>query len=162
MQQARPEEFSQATRQEIIKTVIDFETSAYQRNILLRDLSPRNVIMADRSKEQPDAPVWKSLVFIDFALANFNGKSDSSLPAGMKLFLDRFLGQYIPPPLRWNERKADEFSCLIDWEWPTWVEAEYAHTAAMITPEMRQRYSYTSCNPSKYALDCSSSDLRRE
>lgn len=39
----------------------------------------------------------------------------------------------------WNEStgKRDSFREWIDWEWDFWLEAEFAHTVATITPEIR-------------------------
>ncbi|PWY77313.1 hypothetical protein BO94DRAFT_568278 [Aspergillus sclerotioniger CBS 115572] len=68
--------------------------------------------------------------------AIFNRKPDEPRIA----HLDLFLGQYISPLIRWNERRMFEFEELVDWEWDSWLESEYAHTADTITPAMRALY----------------------
>ncbi|RAK87304.1 hypothetical protein BO79DRAFT_229668 [Aspergillus costaricaensis CBS 115574] len=45
MLQAGPSNFPQRDRQQIMKSVIEFESEVYRRDILLTDLSPRNVMM---------------------------------------------------------------------------------------------------------------------
>jgi hypothetical protein len=132
MQEANPKNFSQRTRQQIMKSVIDFESLVYERDILLTDLSPRNVIMV----EKPDSDSKRNLVFLDFAGALFGRRRDDPVAIEPKLFL----GQYISPLLRWDKTMAMQFNDWIDWDWQPWIEAEYAHTAATITPEMRDTY----------------------
>ncbi|PGH11040.1 hypothetical protein AJ79_05082 [Helicocarpus griseus UAMH5409] len=135
MQQVNPKDFSQHDRQEIMKSVIDFESLVYERDILLQDLSPRNVMMAEKSYADPE----RSLVFIDFDSALFNrGKYEREPIIDNKNLL---LGQWISPLLRWKNRSmALQFTLWIDWDLQRWVEAEYAHTASTITPEMRESY----------------------
>ena len=45
MQNTDPNQFSQETRQNIMEFLIEFESLVYSRNILLRDLHPRNVMV---------------------------------------------------------------------------------------------------------------------
>lgn len=132
MQQVNPGDFSQYTRKHIMKSVVDFESLVYERDILLTDLSPRNVIML----KSPSRDGERSLVFLDFAGALFGRRRDDPVAIESNLFL----GQYISPLLRWDKSMAMEFNDWIDWEWRPWVEAEYAHTAGSITLEMREVY----------------------
>ncbi|ODH50727.1 hypothetical protein GX48_03235 [Paracoccidioides brasiliensis] len=132
MQQANPENFSRLARQEIMKSVIDFESRLYEQDILLTDLSPRNVIMV----EKPGFDPRRDLLFLDFAGALFGRRRDDPLAIESNLFL----GRYISPLLRWDKTMAMQFNDWIDWDWQPWIEAEYAHTAATITPEMRDTY----------------------
>ncbi|KAJ9219570.1 hypothetical protein DTO027B5_4838 [Paecilomyces variotii] len=127
MQQVNPKDFSQQTRQQIMRSIVDFETLIFQRNIALTDLSPRNIVM----KETLD------LIFIDFAGALF-GRTRDDIDAKA---VDLLLGQYISPLLRWPKRMMRwEFNDWIDWDWKSWLQAEYAHTTATITAEMRKVY----------------------
>lgn len=65
MQQTNPEEFSQLTLQQLMKSVVDFETLVYHtRDILLTKLSPRNTMMVD-------VEGGRHLFFLDFASAFF-------------------------------------------------------------------------------------------
>ncbi|KGM92148.1 uncharacterized protein PADG_11684 [Paracoccidioides brasiliensis Pb18] len=133
MQQANPEKyFSRLALQEIMKSVIDFESRLYEQDILLTDLSPRNVIMV----EKPGFDPRRDLLFLDFAGALFGRRRDDPLAIESNLFL----GRYISPLLRWDKTMAMQFNDWIDWDWQPWIEAEYAHTAATITPEMRDTY----------------------
>lgn len=131
MLQAKPGKIPRHERQQIMKSIIDFETRIYEKmDIGLMDLSPQNVII------RPD-----SLVFIDFEHAVFNRKPDD--PIAQKV--DILPGQYISPLIRWKKKKKP---------WPLNLmvttglignvvpgfEAEYAHTAHTITPEMREAY----------------------
>jgi hypothetical protein len=79
------------------------------------------------------------VVFIDFAHALFNRRRGDPIPSE----LNDFLGEYISPLLRWNKSKDRDYAFLewSDWDWDPWLNAEFAHTAASITPEMRERWS---------------------
>ncbi|KLJ11865.1 hypothetical protein EMPG_12986 [Blastomyces silverae] len=132
MQQANPQMFSRHSRQEFMKSIINFESRVYEQNILLTDLSPRNVIMV----EKPGFDPKQNLLFLDFAGALFGRRRNDSVAIRSNLFL----GQYISPLLRWNKTMAMQFNDWIDWDWQAWLEAEYAYTAATITPEMRDTY----------------------
>ncbi|EAW15262.1 uncharacterized protein ACLA_059260 [Aspergillus clavatus NRRL 1] len=128
MQQAIPKDFPQRTRQQIMKSVIEFESEVYKRDILLTDLHPRNVMMVDQGQ--------RKLVFYDFAGALFGRRRDDPIAVEFNLFL----GQYISPLLRWDTTMAMEFGEWIDWDWDSWVKEEFAHTSANITQEMREMY----------------------
>lgn len=132
MQQANPQKFSRRSRQEIMKSVVNFESRVYEQNILLTDLSPRNVIMV----EKPGYDSKQNLLFLDFAGALFGGRRNDPVAIGSNLFL----GQYISPLLRWNKTMAMQFNDWIDWDWQAWIEAEYAYTTTTITPEMWDTY----------------------
>ncbi|OAX77681.1 hypothetical protein ACJ72_08017 [Emergomyces africanus] len=136
MQQANPQKFSRRSRQEIMKSVINFESRVYERNILLTDLSPRNVIMV----EKPGFDSKQNLLFLDFAGALSSRRRNDPVAIRSNQFLD----QYISPLLRWNKTMAMQFNDWIDWDWQAWIEAEYAYTATTITPEMRNTYAVAS------------------
>lgn len=53
----------------------------------------------------------------------------------------RCVDKHYTHEVRWDKSMAMKFNDWIDWEWRPWVEEEYAHTAASITPEMREVYS---------------------
>lgn len=112
----------------MMKTVVDFESEAYRRVMLLTDLAPRNVMMA-----KPDG---SRLVFIDFASVLFGRKRDDPRKPKLNMSLD----QYISPLLRWNRQRALDFDDWIDWDLEGWIDEQYAHTFPSITPEMRERY----------------------
>ncbi|GLA19489.1 hypothetical protein AnigIFM62618_007600 [Aspergillus niger] len=82
MLQASPSNFSQQDRQQIMKSVIEFEFEVYRRDILLTDLSPRNVMMVP-----PGSRRQCNLVFLDFAGSLFGRKLDEPLLAGREFFL---------------------------------------------------------------------------
>lgn len=130
MQQTGPENFSQRTRKQFLRSIIDFESLVYERDIMLTDLFPRNVILVKSGCESKH-----KLIFIDFEAAIFGRIRDDPLPFRINLFL----GQYVSPLLRWT-RRSHNFREWIDWDWRPWVETEFAHTTATITPEMRRRY----------------------
>lgn len=133
MQQVNPNDFSQSARQDIIKAVIDLDSRVYEKDIMLADLCPRNVMLAERPNFEPKQHV----IFIDFADAIFGRRYDDN----PEIELELFLGQYISPLLRWRDRSfAWEFESWIDWNWTPWLEREFAHTAATITLKMREEY----------------------
>lgn len=133
MAHAQPNDFPQSTRQSILKSIVDLESRIYDANIWHLDLEPRNVIITDPHSDLP------RVVFIDFAHALFNRRRDDPIA----LQLEYFLGQYISLLLRWPESrsKREAFYEWIDWDWDPWLETEFAHTAASITPAMREKWS---------------------
>lgn len=132
MQKANPADFSQQTRQQIMKDVIDLESLIYWNDIKLRDCSPRNILL--RAPNSPGGPM--RIMFIDFGHALFNRRRDDPYLAEINLFT----GQYVSPLLRWTENSTFKFGDWIDWEWRPWLEAAFAHTLDTITPEMRESY----------------------
>lgn len=73
-----------------MKSLIEFDTLLYSRNIVLTDLHPRNIITFDGRA-----------VFIDFANA-YIGKGALYMQSLFKSFEFRF-DNYVSPLLRWNE-----------------------------------------------------------
>ncbi|GES63749.1 hypothetical protein ATEIFO6365_0007043600 [Aspergillus terreus] len=135
MQQANPKNFSQQTRQLMLKAIVDFESLLYQRDMLLQDLSPRNVMIVDATFSYENG---RNLVFIDFVNVLFGRVPDDM----RKYRRESLLGKYISSVLRWRNRGTSEFRDWVDWEWKPWVENEFAHTVSSITPEMREVYNY--------------------
>jgi len=140
MSHYQPQDFPQSARQAILKSIVDIESQIYEKDLLLLDIHPRNVIImynpADSSSsigQQPRA------VLVDFADVLFNRRRDDPLA----LLLNYFLGEYISPLLRWKKAHYPiyRFEGWVDWDWDWWLEAEFPHTAATITPEMRERWS---------------------
>ncbi|KAJ5105710.1 hypothetical protein NUU61_003057 [Penicillium alfredii] len=132
MSHAQPKDFSQSARQSILKSIVDLESRIYHADIWLIDVEPRNVILRDPDSDLP------RVVFVDLAHALFNRRRDDPLA----LQLEYFMGQYISPLLRWTESRSstEAFYEWIDWDWDPWLEVEFAHTAASITPEMREEW----------------------
>ncbi|PYI15761.1 hypothetical protein BO99DRAFT_467055 [Aspergillus violaceofuscus CBS 115571] len=103
-----------------------------------------NAYPALREFQGRDGPTYHGsytprVVFVDLAHALFDRRRDD--PAA--LTLNCFLGDYISPPLRWNEAKfkASPFDDWVDWDWDPWLTAEFAHTVTSITPEMREQWA---------------------
>lgn len=134
MQQVSPKDYPQDIRQQMLKSIIDFDSLVYERDILLRDLCPRNVLIVEKDEFDPA----KDLIFIAFEDTLFGRKRDDPIANE----LDMFLGQYISPLLRWKRKSmAWEFNDWIDWDWTPWLNTEFAHTGKTITPEIRERFS---------------------
>lgn len=133
MQQIDPASarYSEKACQNIMKSIVEFETLVYSRDIFLRDLHPRNVMFADRG-----------LVFIDFADADI-GMGAVHAKNDYKLFKSN-ITPYVSPLVRWHEsrRQHSDFGDWADWDWQPWLQAEFAHTAELVTPKMI--YTYTS------------------
>ncbi|KAL4965620.1 uncharacterized protein BDV14DRAFT_189453 [Aspergillus stella-maris] len=123
MADASPAYYPQSLRQQIMKSIVDIDSRISEKDILLTDVEPRNVI-----------------VFVDLGHALFNRSRD--YPRLKRL--NNFLGHYISPLLRWNNvtrrNTVFPFSEWIDWDWDPWLEVEFAHTVQSITPEMRKRW----------------------
>ncbi|KAK9237751.1 hypothetical protein V1525DRAFT_149607 [Lipomyces kononenkoae] len=134
MGDANPACYSQPARQNIMKAVVDFETTLYTRNILHPDLHPRNIILISGS----DSGAPERLFFIDFGGAIFGRTWDGSDVGNAKLFS----GTYISPLLRWHVacNPTLHFYDWVNWDWQSWLEAEYKRTASTVTEEMRKVY----------------------
>ncbi|KAL4895191.1 hypothetical protein BDV59DRAFT_192116 [Aspergillus ambiguus] len=119
MSHASPNNLPRSTRHHILRSIVDLESRTYEKDIWHIDLEPRNVI---QTFEQPHVV------------------RDDSTALGS----NNFLGQYISPVLRWRKSRdaLDAFWEWIDWKWDPWLESEFAHTTAGITPKMRERWKY--------------------
>ncbi|RAH48922.1 uncharacterized protein BO95DRAFT_450806 [Aspergillus brunneoviolaceus CBS 621.78] len=98
----------------------------YEKNLWLTDLEPRN--------QQP------RVVFVDLAHALFNRRRDDPLA----VTLNRFLGEYISPLLRWKNPQAQGGPPLrTGWTGigDPWLTAEFAHTVTNFTLEVRERWA---------------------
>lgn len=130
MQSLNPKNIPQRIRQSLMKSIIEFDTLVYSRNIVLADLHPRNIIAVD-----------DRAVFIDFAGA-YIGMGALYIQNLFKSFEFRF-GNYVSPLLRWNDhhnqvREFDDW--YYDWEWQPWLQTEFADTAHAITPGMLNHF----------------------
>ncbi|KAJ6037165.1 hypothetical protein N7540_001444 [Penicillium herquei] len=131
MQKVQPATFSQEARQQIMKNIVDFESTVFFKNGLLRDCCPRNIILLQ------DHNKTIRVKFIDFDAVLFNRRPQH--PFRTVLEKDKFLGQYITPLYHWR-RPREDFEDWVDWDWKPWLEAEFAHTASTITPEIQEFY----------------------
>ncbi|ODM23833.1 hypothetical protein SI65_01423 [Aspergillus cristatus] len=125
----------------MLKSLTDFDSLLFSRNIQLRDLSPWNTIIAQDPSVNPFTSPDpfsglnpKRIVFVDFAGTDVVWARKYMSPEREKC-----LGKYISPLLLLDNYPPDEFSDWFnDWYINAWAEAEYAHTAASITPELRE------------------------
>ncbi|KAE8153641.1 hypothetical protein BDV25DRAFT_168625 [Aspergillus avenaceus] len=130
MNQLKPTDFSRQERQEIMKQIVDAESSLYTKNVSHEDLRPQNVVL-DRSSSK-----GLRVVIIDLGksvIGRSRNPSDSQLE-------NRYLpGVAISPLLRWNVvfRRHGHFQDWIDWPWQSWLEEQYKDTEATITEEQR-------------------------
>lgn len=131
-----PKNVSRSDRQRIMKSVVDFDTSLYKKDIVLQDSHPRNFILVDRAQSDRQEIV----VFIDFGDVLFGRTSFYSTDPDVER--KSFPGTYISPLLRWHtcHRRASKFRDWIDWNWQRWLEEVYERDAKSITQEMRDRY----------------------
>lgn len=159
MQKADPHDFSQHIRQNIVKSLIQFASSVFARDIFLSDLHPRNIMLTYSGDETP------RLVFLDFGDARFGRLGYYSH------LRDRvsswFPGEYISPLLRWHKvhRHAYYYRDWIDWKWQPWLETEFADTEATIKPGMREKYLpaflFKAMDLPDYSVDWDSQNISR-
>lgn len=65
MQKIDPGTLTQATRQSVMKSVIEIETSAHAKDVLLEDLTPRNAMVTDPDPNSEDRrPVFSETLEI--------------------------------------------------------------------------------------------------
>lgn len=133
MLQARPDNHPSPCGQQIMKAVVDLESRTSERDIVLTDLCPRNVMLFDAEKYRQ-----RKIVFLEFEGAIFGRRLDGPWTCDSNLFLS----QYISPLVRWDSYMAFPFDDWMDWDLRPWMEAEYAHEASYITNETREEYKY--------------------
>ncbi|PGH19008.1 hypothetical protein AJ79_00042 [Helicocarpus griseus UAMH5409] len=133
----QPKDFSQMERKQIIKQIIDGETAAYTRNLRLRDLYTRNVVM-EPNPDSKDNRI-RRVVLLDFGHVTLSRDWDEDFEKEKKKDLP---GTYITPLLRWHEVWSSKrgLSDWIDWDYQPWFRAEYAHTESSVTPYMKSRW----------------------
>lgn len=135
MQKIDPGTFTQVTRQRMMKSIIEFETSVHANDIILEDLTPRNVMVTDLDSKRGRP------VFVDFGDASVGcgAVSEQKEPGAFEFHIDY---HYISPLLRWYEDQLrdEPFVNWIDWDWQPWLQTEFADTAAAITPGMLEYY----------------------
>ena len=130
MRDIDPDEIPQPARQNIMRSIIEFETLVYSRHAHLRDLHPRNIMLTKTG----------DIVFVDFGDTWF--ASTNTFTAKKFQWLS---SKWVSPILRWHEARTrmfreHDFYAWIDWDWQPWLETEFQHTAASITPEMQKRF----------------------
>ncbi|PLB34275.1 uncharacterized protein BDW47DRAFT_134397 [Aspergillus candidus] len=133
MEDANPEYFDQSLRQDLMRSIVDLESELHEKNVSIMGIEPRKITLTSPTSDQP------RVMFVDLA-ATFFGQSRVP-PAASEM--NSTVGGYISPLLRWKEAndRPGLFADWIDWEWDSWIDAEYAHTDAEITKEMRELYS---------------------
>lgn len=129
MRDLNPDEISPSTRQHIMKLLIEYDTLIFSKKLILGDLHPRNIMLTN-----------DSIILVDFG--------DTLFPSTDTFAEDSF--EILPttsisPILRWHKvntstRRNYDFDGWIDWKWQPWLEAEFKHTAASITPELRELF----------------------
>jgi serine/threonine protein kinase len=120
MQNLSPSNFTKSERQAIMKTIIDSETALYNRDIVHRDIHPRNILILSQSSDHA-----RNVVLVDFGLSR---TSRCPFPEWEEKHLP---GVPISPILRWIKPR----------EWfDGWVEQHYEHTRGSITEYMRKKW----------------------
>ncbi|KAB8255790.1 hypothetical protein BDV32DRAFT_161606 [Aspergillus pseudonomiae] len=126
-----PENFSKEERQDIMKQIVDGESSLYTKNVCHEDLRPQNVVVR-RSDSQT-----LRIVIIDLGKSVIGRSRNPSNSRDESRYLP---GVAISPLLRWNvhyDRHA-YFRKWIDWPWQEWLEVQYKEDEVTITKEQRE------------------------
>src|SRR2546423_12654125 len=128
MQNLSPSNFTTAERQVITKAVIDSETALYNRDIVHRDIHPRNVLILSQPSDHA-----RKVVLVDFGLSR---TSRCPFPEWEEKHLP---GVPISAMLRWIKPRK-WFDGRVDWDWEAWVEQHYEHTRGSITEYMQRKW----------------------
>src|SRR5271168_2955192 len=128
MQNLSPSNFTKSERQAIMKAIIDSETALYNRDIVHRDIHPRNVLILSQPSDHA-----RKVVLVDFGLSR---TSRSPFPEWEERYLP---GIPISPMLRWIKPR-EWFDGWVDWDWEAWVEQHYEHTRGSITEYMQRKW----------------------
>ncbi|OOF98203.1 hypothetical protein ASPCADRAFT_395012 [Aspergillus carbonarius ITEM 5010] len=120
-------------RREIMRQMIDGESSLYAKGVRHRDLRPQNVVIKRNDSGR------LHIVIIDLGKSVI-GRSRN--PSDSRDENRYFPGVTISPLLRWNVhyRHQDAFREWIDWPWQAWLEVQYRDTEDIITSEQRERW----------------------
>lgn len=131
MNSMKPKTLSTEKRQEILKHIINVESSIYTKDVIHGDLLPRNVIVTNHG----DLRTLR-VIFIDFGRSVI-GRSHN--PQDHKEEQRWLPGTTISPLFRWTEiyNRPDCFFEWIDWPWQPWLDNQYKETEATITQEQR-------------------------
>ena len=144
MQKIDPGILTHEARQSVMKSIIEFETSVHAKDILLTDLTPRNVMVTDLDPDSVSSEDRRRLVFIDFGDAEVGcgAVSEQKESGAFEFHIDHYYYYYVPPLLRWHydQHRNDPFVDWIDWYWQPWLQTEFADTAVAITPGMLEYY----------------------
>ncbi|GAB1191418.1 hypothetical protein APSETT444_000590 [Aspergillus pseudonomiae] len=131
MDRLDPENFSKEECQDIMKQIVDGESSLYTKNVCHEDLRPQNVVVR-RSDSQT-----LRIVIIDLGKSVIGRSRNPSNSRDESRYLP---GVAISPLLRWNvhyDRHA-YFRKWIDWPWQEWLEVQYKEDEVTITKEQRE------------------------
>ncbi|PYI02177.1 hypothetical protein BO78DRAFT_454397 [Aspergillus sclerotiicarbonarius CBS 121057] len=128
-----PETFPREERQEIMKQIIDGESSLYTKDVRHEDLRPQNVVIERNHSGR------LRIIIIDLG-KSIIGRSRN--PSDSRDENRYFPGVAISPLLRWNVhyRQHTYFHDWIDWSWQPWLEVQYKDTEDTITNEQRERW----------------------
>ena len=132
MQHLKPTDFSQSERQNIMKAIIDAESSLYSHDVSHGDLHPRNILVSGSAT----AISTLRVILIDFGNARLGRAPIWATPEEKQKYLP---GIPISPLLRWNKAwwcdRQIVFDEWIDWDWQPWLEYHWS-AGAFITAEM--------------------------
>lgn len=84
MADAKPGNFPKASRERILKAIIDLGSRIFEKDLWLTDLEPRNVIISSPDSERP------GVVFIDFAHALFDRTRDAPIVLSLLRAIEPF------------------------------------------------------------------------
>jgi hypothetical protein len=109
------------------EAIIDSETALCNREIVHRDIYPRNILVLQPSDHA------REVVLVGFGKARI---SRSPFPEWEERFLP---GVPISPILRWIQPR-ECFDGWVDWDWKAWVERHYEHTRGSIMEYMQRKW----------------------
>jgi RIO-like serine/threonine protein kinase len=89
-----PAHFSRSVRKQILRSIVQLWSQAYEKSVVLADLAPRNVLVIALNGKQPQT------VCIDFGDAIIDHDAKPPTP----------LGPYVSPFSSWNFHFIYEFS----------------------------------------------------
>jgi hypothetical protein len=138
MDRLDPRKYSREERQEIMKQIINGESSVYTKNVSHEDLRPQNVII-----ESGDIRTCR-VVLVDLGKSVI-GRSRN--PHDKKEEQRYLPGTAISPLLRWNVHYCRQtyFNEWINWPWQSWLENQYKETESTITKEQRELWAIYDC-----------------
>ncbi|PYI24378.1 hypothetical protein BO99DRAFT_455265 [Aspergillus violaceofuscus CBS 115571] len=139
MRQLRPESFSLAERQAIMRRIVTIESEFYACDLRHCDVYPRNVIITrphprDKKAGKDKAPGPLRVTVIDFGLARV-GRSWFDVNLGKCLASDLLPGMYISPIVRWwvKDAEMDPWGDWVTWDWNQWLADAFSADLPHIT-----------------------------
>ncbi|PLN82096.1 hypothetical protein BDW42DRAFT_185063 [Aspergillus taichungensis] len=133
MEDANPEFSDQSIRKDMMRSTVDLESELHGQNVSIMSLGPRKITLTSPTSDQPQ------VMFVDLAATFVWPEPRSSC----RITNEPYCGRVHPTDaaMERNSPSTTPVFRLDRLGLDAWVDAEFVHTVAGITVEMRELYS---------------------